>query len=186
MTKRAEHPTVLLEEINNAIHDVVFECFVLSCYGSTISPLKSPTHWFFHANVTDIVGTTTIIIIVKENLVKTHVDKLKRGKFLRLENFRVRGRSYYDKGDPDWTIEIYNATKVFEIPPFDPPIKLFFHVLDTIRSFERQMLQPFATSTLVDTVIGVRGEINKKIELLVADGHDVEDIQVVSTFSTLF
>ena len=48
------------------------------------------------------------------------------------------------------------------------------------------MLQPFATSTLVDTVIGVRGEINKKIELLVVDGHDVEDIQVVSTFSTLF
>ena len=31
MTKRAERHTILLEEIDNAIHDVVFECFVLFC-----------------------------------------------------------------------------------------------------------------------------------------------------------
>ena len=74
ITKRVEIPTVLLEEIDNAIQDVVFECFVLSCYGSTMSPSKSPTHWFFHVDVTDIVGTTTIIVTVKGNLVKTHVD----------------------------------------------------------------------------------------------------------------
>ncbi len=48
------------------------------------------------------------------------------------------------------------------------------------------MLQPFATSTLVITVIGVRGEVDQKFELLVADGHDAEDIQVVSIFSNLF
>ena len=186
MAKRAERPTVLLEEIDNTIRDVVFECFVLSCYGSSMSPSKSPTHWFFHADVTDTVGTTTITVTVKGNLVKTHVDKLKRGKFLRLENFSVRGRSDYDKGDSDWTIDISTATKVFEIPPFDPPVKLFFHVSDTIRSFARRMLQPFATSTLVVTVIGVRGEVDQKFELLVADGHDAEDIQVVSIFSNLF
>jgi len=48
------------------------------------------------------------------------------------------------------------------------------------------MLQPFVTSTLVVTVIGVREEVNQKFELLVADGHDAEDMQVVSTSSTLF
>jgi hypothetical protein len=137
MMKRAARTIVLLEEIDNVIQDVVFECFVLSCYGSTMSPSKSPTHWFFHAYVTDTVGTTTIIIIVKENLVKTHVDKLKRGKFLWLENFSVRGRLYYDKGDSGWTIDISTTTKVFEIPPFDPPIKLLFHVSDTIHSSAR-------------------------------------------------
>ena len=48
------------------------------------------------------------------------------------------------------------------------------------------MLQPFATSTLVVTVIGVRGEVYQKFELPVVDGHDAEDIQVVSTSNTLF
>ena len=93
----------------------------------------------------------------------------------------MRGRSDYDKGDSDWTIDISTVTKVFEIPPLDPSIKLFFHVSDTIRSFARRMLLPFATSTLVVTVIGVRGEVDQKFKLLVVDGHDVEDIQVVST-----
>ena len=109
------------------------------------------------------VGTTTITETVKENLVKTHVNKLKRGKFLRLENFSVRGRSNYDNGDSDWTIDISTATKVFEIPPFDPPIKFFLHISYSIRSFAWQMLQPFVTSTFVVTVIGVRREVDKKI-----------------------
>ena len=112
MTKRVERPSVLLEEIDNTIRDVVFECFVLSCYGSTMSPSKSPTHWFLHVDIMDIVGTTTITVTVKGNLVKTHVDTLKRGKFLRMENFNVRSRSDYDKGDSDWSIEISTATKV--------------------------------------------------------------------------
>ena len=87
MIKRVERPTVLLEEIDNAISDVVFERFIMSCYGSTISPSISPTHYFFHADVTDTVGTTTITKTVKENLVKTHVDKLKRGKFVAVGEF---------------------------------------------------------------------------------------------------
>jgi hypothetical protein len=48
------------------------------------------------------------------------------------------------------------------------------------------MLQPFATYTLVVTVIDVRGEVDQKFELLVADGDDVKDIQVVSTSNILF
>ena len=121
----------------------------------------------------------TVIVIVKGNLVKTHVDKLKRGKFLWLENFSVGGWSDYDKGDSDWTIDISTVTKVYEIPPFDPPIKFFFHVSDTIRSFARRMLQPFVTSTLVVTVIGVWREVDQKFELLIADRHDAENIQVL-------
>ena len=105
---------------------------------------------------------------------------------MRLENFSARGRSNYDKGDSDWTIDISTATKVSEIPSFDPPIKILFHILDTIRSFARQMLQPFVTFTLAVTVIGVRGEFDQKFEYLDVDRNDVEDIQVVSTSNTLF
>ena len=98
----------------------------------------------------------------------------------------MRGRSDYDKGDSDWTINISTTTKVSEIPPFDPPIKIFFVVSNTVRSFARRMLQPFITSTLDVTVIGVRGKINQIFEPLVVDGHDAEDIHTVSTSSTLF
>ena len=52
-----------------------------------MSPSKSSTHWFFYADVTNIVGTTTITVIVKGNLVKTHVNKLKRGKFFAIGEF---------------------------------------------------------------------------------------------------
>ena len=44
----------------------------------------------------------------------------------------------------------------------------------------------FAISTLAVIVIGVRGKVDQKFELLIVDGHDVEDIQVVSTSNTLF
>ena len=151
-----------------------------------MSTSKFPTRWFFHADVTDTIGITTITVTMKENLVKTHVNKRKRENFLRLQNFSVRGRSNYDKGDSDWTIDISTATKVSEILPFDPPIKYFFHISSTICFFARRMLQMFVTSTLVVTVIGVRGKVDQKFELLIADGHNVENIQVVNTSSTLF
>lgn len=83
-------------------------------------------------------------------------------------------------------IHIYTATKVFEIPPFDTPFKLLFHVSDTIHSIAWQMLQPFAIFTLVVTIISVRREVDQKVELLVVDGHDAEYIQVVSTFNISF
>jgi hypothetical protein len=40
---------------------------------------------------------------------------------------------------------------------------------DTIRSFSHRMLQPFTTTTIAFDVIGVRGEIDNKFELLIVD-----------------
>ncbi len=70
------------------------------------------------------------------------------------------------------------------LPPFDPHIKLFFHPKDTINSFGRRMLQPYAT-TIAFVGINVHGEINGKFELLVANGTSLEDIQIVSIYITL-
>jgi hypothetical protein len=77
-------------------------------------------------------------------------------------------------------IELSTTTKVRTIPTFDPPLKLHFMPKDTIRSFSRLMLQPFVTTTIAFVVIGVRGEIDSKFELLVYDGSSLEDIQIVS------
>jgi len=48
-------------------------------------------------------------------------------------------------------------------------VKLHFMPKDTIRSFSHRMLQPFTTTTIAFDVIGVRGEIDNKFELLIVD-----------------
>jgi hypothetical protein len=82
----------------------------------------------------------------------------------------VKAKSNYEKGDLDWTIELSTTTEVTIVLPFDPPIKLFFHLKDIINSFGRHMFQPFATTTIAFAIIDVHGEINGKFELLVANG----------------
>lgn len=48
------------------------------------------------------------------------------------------------------------------------------------------MLQPFATTTIVFAIIGVRSKIDNKFELLVVDGSSPEDIQIVDFFVVVF
>jgi hypothetical protein len=79
-----------------------------------------------------------------------------------------------------YTIELSTTTKVTTIPTSDPLVKLHFLPEDTIRSFSRRMLQPFATTIVAFVVIEVRGEIDSKFELLVANKNSLEDIQIVS------
>jgi hypothetical protein len=92
----------------------------------------------------------------------------------------VKVKTYYNKGDFDWTIELSTATKVTTILAFDPPVKLHFLPKDTICSFSHHMLQPFVITTIVFIVIGVRGEIDNKFELLVANKSSLDYIQIVS------
>ena len=103
MTKRAECPIVLLENIDNAIRGVVLECFVMSSYGSTMSPSKSPTHSFFPRKCYEHNWYNDYNRNYEKKLCE-NVNKLKRGEFLQLENFSVRGQYDFDKEDSDWTI----------------------------------------------------------------------------------
>jgi hypothetical protein len=80
------------------------------------------------------MGTTTITINIKGALIKTHSKLIKKRNFL-LENFSIKAKSNYDKGDSNWTIELSTTIKVTIVPPFDPLIKLFFHPKNTIDSF---------------------------------------------------
>ncbi len=145
---------------------------------------------YLHANVIDIVGTTIITINIKGGLIKTHVEFIKKNCFLRLENFSMKAKIDYDKGNFDWTIELSIATKVTTIPTFDVPMvdvpMVAFLPQNTIHGFSRHMFQPFATTTIAFVVIGVCGEIDSKFELLVTDGSNLEDIQIVSFWKSRF
>ncbi len=92
----------------------------------------------------------------------------------------MKVKTNYDKGNYDWTIELSTTTKVTTILAFDLPIKLHFLLKDTIHSFSRHMLQPFVITTIVLIVIGVRGEIDNKFELLVPNKTNLENIQIIS------
>jgi hypothetical protein len=89
---------------------------VLNVYGnssiSSTSPFKYVAFSYLHANVIDIVGTTIIIISIKGGLIKTHVDFIKKSCFLRLENFFVKAKTNYNKGDFDWMIKLSTTIKV--------------------------------------------------------------------------
>jgi hypothetical protein len=135
---------------------------------------------YLHADVIDIVGTTTITVSIRGSLIKTHVEFIKKGCFLRLKNFFVKAKKNYDKGDSNWTIELSTAMKVTTIPTFDPLVKLHFLPKYTIRNFSHHMFQPIATITIDFAIIGVHGEIDSKFELLAANRSNLEDIQIVS------
>ncbi len=120
MAKQNEQPNVLVEDIDHTIHNVAFDYLVLSVYGNS-SLSRSPTKFGF-------VGTTIIIINIKSALIKTHVKLIKKGNFLWLEFFFAKAKYDYDKGNSDYTIKLFIATKVTIVPPFNLHVKLFFHV----------------------------------------------------------
>jgi hypothetical protein len=126
------------------------------------------------------MGTTTIIVNIKGGLIKTHAEFIKKGRFLQLEFFFIKVKTYYNKGDSYWTIELSTTTKVTTIRAFDPLVKLHFLPKDTICSFSHHMFQPFVITTIVFTIIGMRGEIDNKFELLVVNRSSLKYIQIVS------
>ncbi len=95
---------------------------------------------YLHADIIDTMGTTTIIVNIKGGLIKTHAEFIKKGCFLRLENFSMKVKTYYDKGDSNCTIKLSTTIKLTTIPTFDPLVKLHFLPKDTIRSFSHHML----------------------------------------------
>jgi hypothetical protein len=164
---------VSVEDIDHMICDVAFKYLVLSVYDNyslTETRAKSVVYSYLQVDVINFVGTIIITTNVKGILIKTHSKLIKKGNFLCLENFSIKGKFDYHKEDLDWTIELFIATKMTIVPPFNPPIKLVFHPKDTINNFGKCMLQPFTTTTIAFIVIGVHGEIDGKFEMFVANG----------------
>jgi hypothetical protein len=103
------------------------------------SSIKIITYFYLRANVIDYVGTTTITINIKDTLIKTHFELIRKGN-LQLEIFFIKNKFDYNKGDSNWIVELSIAIKVTIVLPFDPPIKLFFDPKDIINNFGKYML----------------------------------------------
>jgi hypothetical protein len=68
---------MLVEDIDHTIHNVAFDCLVLSVYDNSSffgSLAKSIVYSYLHANIIDFVGTTTIIVNIKGAWIKTHLN----------------------------------------------------------------------------------------------------------------
>jgi hypothetical protein len=95
---------VLGEDIDHMICNVAFIYLVLSAYGnySLIETLaKFVVYSYLHVHAINFVGTIIITINIKGNLIKTHSKLIKKGNLLCLENFFIKGKSDYDKGNLD-------------------------------------------------------------------------------------
>jgi hypothetical protein len=81
MAKKNECPVFLMEDIDHIVCNDVFECLALNVYGnssiSSTSPSKFVVISYFHVNVIDIMGTTTITVNIRGGLIKTHVKFIK-------------------------------------------------------------------------------------------------------------
>jgi hypothetical protein len=90
MAKKDEHLVLLVEDIDHIICNVVVECLVLNVYGnssiSSTSPFKYVYFSYFHVDVIDIVGTTTIIVTIRRGLIKTHDKFTKKVDFYGWKN----------------------------------------------------------------------------------------------------
>ncbi len=82
MAKRNEHLILLVEDIDHTIHDLVFECLVLNVYGNSSISSTSMVFSYLHADVINIVGTTTFIVNIRGSLIETHVEFIKKNCFL--------------------------------------------------------------------------------------------------------
>jgi hypothetical protein len=69
----------------------------LNVYGNSSIPSTSPfkfvTFSYLHANVIDIVGTTTTTINIKGGLIKTHVEFIFKKLFFMVGKFLSEGQN---------------------------------------------------------------------------------------------
>ena len=72
---------------------------------------------YLHVDVTDRYGFCIITVTIQGHLAYTHSEKLIVGKFLRLENFSVKEKDAYEKGDSDFVLKISSSTMCSSISP---------------------------------------------------------------------
>ncbi len=86
VNKRRNCSVVVIDNLDSTIKDVAFDYFVLSRYGNydTTTPYN-----YFHADVIDIHGVCTIIVIIGVSHINFHKDKFTKRNHLRIENFTL-------------------------------------------------------------------------------------------------
>jgi hypothetical protein len=170
---------LVIDDLDGTMRDSVFDCYVVSRYDNFDNKEK-PKYMYLHVDVTGRYGFCIITVTIQGHLTYTHSKKLVVGKFFRLENFSVKEKDVYEKGDSDFVLWISSSTVCSSISPSSPPFVLHFLATDTISSFATRMHAKFSIATILVVVTAVRGEIQDCYELRVADGVNPGDIQIVS------
>jgi hypothetical protein len=92
MAKRNECLVLLMEDIDHIVRNVVFEC-LWQLMISSKSFSKYVAFSYCHANVIDIMGTTTITINIRGGFTKTHVKFIKKRLFFMAGIFFCEGQN---------------------------------------------------------------------------------------------
>ncbi len=110
-------------------------------------------------------------------LINFHKGKFTKGKHLRIENFTLRTRPKFERGDLHLSLWLTTSTKVLILDKFDYNLH-FFHA-DTIPSFNKRIHDKWATTSIAIVVIWFHREVNGHFEFIVGYGDSPEDVQMV-------
>lgn len=100
---------MVIDDLDGTMRDFVFDCYIVSRYDNFDNKEK-PKYKYLHVDVTNRYRFCIITVTIQGHLAYIHSRKLVVGKFLRLENFSVKGKDAYEKGDSDFVLRISSST----------------------------------------------------------------------------
>lgn len=190
IVQKQERVVVSVDDLDQGIRDVAFEAKVVNRYGTydrVVANKLQTSYQYLYCDLLDRGGFTTITLMCKTEMIPKHEACLKKGLFVRVENFGLQPKSNnsYQQGDMPMMIVVGDTTLVSNISPFEPElVPMFFHT-GSIAEFRCKAYNKWANATLAVIVVGVLGERSTKIGssssssgvklLQVADGPNIHD-----------
>jgi hypothetical protein len=101
VNKRTNHLVVVIDDLDFRMKDIGFDCFVLNRYGNYD---KIVPYNYLHADITNIHGVCTVTITIGGSFINFHKDKFTKGSHFKIENFTLRIRAKFERGDLDLSL----------------------------------------------------------------------------------
>jgi len=129
---------------------------------------------YLHYDLLDTTTLTTITLRVKSPHIKMHEQHLKKGMFVKVENFGIQSKfkKGFEKDEMHVIITIESTTIVSSIIAFQPKLIIVFFHMDSIKEFINS-IQNCRSYTIVIIFIDIKGVRHNKGEkkLLTIDGE---------------
>lgn len=97
-----ENLSLVIVYFDGTVRNSVFDCYIISIYGNFDNKEK-PKYMYLLANIIDYYGFYIMIVTIQGHLV------------FFLENFNVKEKNAYEKGDFDFVLTISSFTMVSTI-----------------------------------------------------------------------
>jgi len=166
VNKRTNRLVVFIGDLDSTIKDITFDCFVLNRYGNYD---KTAPFNYLHAGMIDIHGVCTATVTIVGSLINFHKDKFTIGNHLRIENFTLRIRANFERGDLDLFLQ------------YSVWISLITVCIFFMRTLLHLLTRGFMISGQWHQLMLLYGskEVDGCFELIVVDGDALEDVQMV-------